>query len=156
MGRMKVKKDPHNDKNWSVTLSHAQPLTTSITTSRFITLVSTCETIYSFFSPWVSHYEICTCFQKINPKVRACYKVVDQWHTLDKPPYLLKINEHPTNVMIRNMRITQQHKMKIYYLDNTIPTLVICVKKNGKNSKSFMFSDGATFHHLEVMKMDAF
>jgi hypothetical protein len=46
--------------------------------------------------------------------------------------------------------------MKIYYLDNTIPTLVICVKKNGKNSKSFMFSDGATFHHLEVMKMDAF
>lgn len=137
-------------------LVHAQPLTTSITTSKFTTLVCTCETNYSFFSPWVSHYEICTCFQKINPKVCACYRVVDQWCTLDKPPYLLKINEDPTNMMIRNMRITQQHKMKINCLDNTIPTLVICVKKYDKNSKSFMFFDGATFHHLEVMRMDVY
>ncbi len=79
-----------------------------------------------------------------------------KWCTFDKPPYLLKINEHPTNIMIRNMCKTQWHKMKFNYSNNTIPTLVICVKKYDKNSKSFMFFDGATFHQLEVMRMDAY
>jgi hypothetical protein len=46
--------------------------------------------------------------------------------------------------------------MKFNYSNNTIPTLVICVEKYDKNSKSFMFFDGATFHQLKVMKMDAY
>jgi hypothetical protein len=58
--------------------------------------------------------------------------------------------------MIRNMSKTQQHKMKFDYSNNTILTLIICVKKYDKNSKSFTFFYGARFHQLEVMRMDAY
>jgi hypothetical protein len=95
-------------------------------------------------------------FKKSTQKCVLVIRLLTKWHTFDKPPYLLKINEHPINIMIRNMHITQQRKMKIHYLDNTIPTFVICVWKYDKNSKSFMFFNGATFHHLEVMRMDAY
>jgi hypothetical protein len=61
------------------------PLTTPITTSRFIVSIKTCGIAHSL-SPWVFHYEICISFQNINPKACVHPKVSTNSTQFDKPP----------------------------------------------------------------------
>lgn len=70
------------------------PLTTPITTSRFIVPINTCG-IAPSLSPWASHYETCISFQNINPKACVCLKVSTNSTQFDKP--LIPKSKWPPN-----------------------------------------------------------
>jgi hypothetical protein len=57
-----------------------------------------CGTAHSF-APLVSHYEVSIDFQEINREHVFLKKSVVQWHIIQNPPYLLKNNNNPSNIM---------------------------------------------------------
>jgi hypothetical protein len=96
-------------------LSHAQPLTTPITTPKFIVVINIHE-VTCTLSPWVPHWIICISFQKINPQACAFFKVLVNDTQFNNLFYFLLMINYPTNIMIGNKCITQWHQTSWYAL----------------------------------------